>query len=100
MSVFYVDKGPTVRKQIGGYTISNTGGVDKVDDPSKLKNPGVGNYETAHAYKKSTFAKQAPSYSIPQSGGYEIEIQLCKANDKIQAANQATQRFQGNRDLP
>lgn len=49
MSGFYRDKGPGVRKKIGGYTISNTGGTDMVADPSKKLTPGVGHYETKHA---------------------------------------------------
>ena len=42
MSVFYEDKGPTIKPKTGGYTISNTGGVDFVKDPSN--NEGIGNY--------------------------------------------------------
>lgn len=59
-SVFYVDKGPTMKPKIGGYTISNAGGVDSAADPSKGVGPGVGSYEVTHAYECSTFYKKGP----------------------------------------
>jgi len=65
MSVFYVDKGPSIKPKLGGYTISNTGGVDSVADPSKKTTPGVGNYEVLHAYEKTTFHKPGQVYSVP-----------------------------------
>lgn len=73
MSVFYVDKGPSIKPKIGGYTISNTGGVDSVVDPSKNSGPGVGNYEDRHAYEKTTFHKPGHKYSVPQAGHFSIE---------------------------
>ena len=57
MSVFYADKGPGVKPKMGGYTISNTGGVDATDNPSAVNNPGVGQYETKHGYVKTTAFK-------------------------------------------
>ena len=32
-SMFYTEKGPSVKKKVGGYTISNTKGLEKGDDP-------------------------------------------------------------------
>ena len=57
MSVFYADKGPGVKPKMGGYTISNTGGVDATDNPSAANNPGVGQYETKQGYVKTTAFK-------------------------------------------
>lgn len=76
MSGFYRDKGPGVRPKIGGYTISNTGGTDLADDPSKKLGPGVGHYETKHAYTKTTFYKPGPAFSFPEDGSYSIEACL------------------------
>ena len=73
MSVFYVDKGPSIKPKIGGYTISNTGGVDSVADPSKKMAPGVGHYEDRHAYERTTFHKPGPKYSVPQEGHFSIQ---------------------------
>ena len=73
MSGFYRVKGPAVRPKLGGYTISNTGGCDKVADPSKKTTPGVGHYETKHAQAKTTFEFAGPSYSMPQEGSFSIE---------------------------
>ena len=72
MSVFYVQKGPNVKPKIGGYTISNTGGTDAMSDPSKLAQPGVGQYAVSHALSKTTFEKHGPSYSMPQAGSFTI----------------------------
>ena len=76
MSGFYRDKGPGIKTKIGGYTIPNTGGTDAVDDPSKKNQPGVGSYETKHAYSKTTFHKNGQAYSMPQDGSYSIEACL------------------------
>ena len=80
MSVFYVDKGPGIKPKIGGYTISNTGGTDGAADPSKKHYPGVGNYETRHAYEKTTFNKRGPQYTVPEEGSYSIEACMQKAS--------------------
>ena len=79
MSGFYRDKGPGIKQKIGGYTIPNTGGSDVVEDPSKNTKPGVGTYETKHAYSKTTFFKNNPMYSMPQDGSYSIEACLQRA---------------------
>ena len=80
MSVFYADKGPGVKPKIGGYTISNTGGANQAGDPSTKNAPCVGSYETRHAYTKSTFHQNAPSYTVPQNGNYSIEACMQRAS--------------------
>jgi len=86
MSVFYLDKGPLVKQKIGGYTISNSGGVDAVADPSKKGTPGVGNYETKHAHSKTTFHRPGPSFSVPQAGSFSIEACLARNSAQTKRA--------------
>ena len=77
--MFYGDKGPAIKPKISGYTISNTGGLDSVTDPTKTGNPGVGQYETKYALEKTTFEKGGHAYSVPQAGSYSIELLMSRA---------------------
>ena len=81
MSVFYEDKGPSIKPKMGGYTISNTGGADSVVDPSKQAGPGVGNYAWTHSHEKTTFTKSAPKFSVPTAGHLSIEAILASTSN-------------------
>ena len=72
MTMFHVDKGPAIKPKIGGYTISNTGGIDSVTDPSKNQGPGVGNYAWTQSHEKTTFNKVGPKYSVPTAGQFSL----------------------------
>ena len=83
MSVFYADKGPGVKPKMGGFTISNTGGVDASDNPSTANNPGVGQYETKQGYVKTTAFRNVVSHSFPQDGSYNIEAAMQRASSPV-----------------